>query len=138
MSREFRTEKLIPMSDLFSGRLMKYGISGKPPEGYTVIRGHFSWDSGHLTDGSNGLAVYSTIDGMVSELSGNSAEYILKCIAKEFETEIYCEEQPQFWGFDTQEELDASYGTTLSEAGDEDLDAKVDAPLFGSQVKQTN
>ena len=38
----------------------------------------------------------------------NDAVAILAAVAEAFETEIFSEDEPQFWGFDTQEEWDAA------------------------------
>ena len=47
-------------------------------------------------------------DGSAAEFTSygrNDADAILAAVAKAFETEIFSEEEPQFWGFETNEEL---------------------------------
>ena len=63
-----------------------------------------------LTDGRNYLWVYINDDGFVAGLTryaGNSPGKILDAIADTFDTDIVSEHEPQFWGFNTEEEWNA-------------------------------
>jgi hypothetical protein len=89
---------------LFGGRLQKFGIREHvTPE--TKER------SRCLTDGRNYLWVYLTEDlqvGCLSRYGANAPGKILNAIAEAFDTEIFSEYEPQYWGFDTQAEWDAA------------------------------
>jgi len=104
MSTDFSLSKKISACDLFGGRLQKFGIQE-----------HVSSETDEarrcLTDGRNYLWVYLTEDGQVGGLSrygANAPSKILNAIAEAFDTEIFSEHEPQFWGFDTQAEWDAA------------------------------
>ena len=47
---------------------------------------------------------------LLSCYGANAPSRILEAIATTFDTEIFSEHEPQFWGFTSQEELDAIYG----------------------------
>jgi hypothetical protein len=94
------------MGELFDGRLEAVGVWEHYP----------AWELAPnqkiLTDGSNYLHVYSKEKGLVSSFSrympnGNPGQ-ILTAISDEFDVDIVSEYEPQFWGFDTQEEWDAA------------------------------
>lgn len=100
MSKDFRTESKLLMSDLFDGRLSKYGISEDCNE---LTRS----TSRCLTDNDNFIWVFGNAAGRatcISRYGMNSCQHILSAIAQEFDTEIYSEDEPQFWGFSSQEE----------------------------------
>jgi hypothetical protein len=103
MSTDFSLSKKVSARDLFGGQLEKFGVRELiGPETNERIRA--------LSDGCDCLMVYLTDDGFVSFLSRNgpnTPDKILVAIAETFETEIFSEHQPQFWGFNTQEEWDA-------------------------------
>ena len=64
-----------------------------------------------LTDGRNYLWVYLTEDGFVGCLTrygANAPGKILAAISEAFEIDVFSEHEPQYWGFDTQEEWDAA------------------------------
>ena len=97
------------------GRLATFGI-----------REHVASDtserSRRLTDGRNYLWVYLTEDGFVGCLSrygDNSPGKILAAISEAFETDIFSEHEPQYWGFDTQEEWDAAWKQIGDQARDQ-------------------
>jgi hypothetical protein len=101
MSTDFRPRRCIFARDLFDGRLDKYGIHewGAPREQWRC-----------LTDGrDNYLSVLINDDGSVEEFtrysSCNDPEAILAAVAEAFETEISSEHEPQYWGFETNEEM---------------------------------
>lgn len=102
MSTDFRTKSKIMMSDLFDGRLSKYGISEHCNEDTKCT-------TRCLTDNDNFIWVFGNAAGRATSISRfgmNSPEHILNAIAQEFDTEIYSEHEPQFWGFSSQEEWD--------------------------------
>jgi hypothetical protein len=104
MSTDFRLTKDITASDLFDGRLEKFGVHE-----------HFNDETDAqkrmLTDGDNFLWLYVDAAGLVSCLTryfpNGNPDKILNAIVEAFDTEILSEYEPQFWGFDTHEEWDA-------------------------------
>ena len=104
MSTDFILSRKVRANDLFGGRLATFGI----PE-------HVSSDTSErnrcLTDARNYLWVYLIEDGFVGCLSrygANAPGKILAAISEAFETDVFSEYEPQYWGFDTQEEWDAA------------------------------
>jgi hypothetical protein len=101
MSTYFILSKKVSANDLFGGRLATFGI-----------REHVPWDTRCLTDGRNYLWVYLTEDEVVDSLSrygANAPGKILAAISEAFETDVFSEHEPQYWGFDTKEEWDAAW-----------------------------
>jgi hypothetical protein len=100
---------LIPISavELFDGRLLLYGV-------YEHIADGTSETARCLTDGcGNCLWVYLSETGMVDCFtryfpSGNPSR-ILAAIADQFDVDIVSEYEPQFWGFQSQEEWDEAW-----------------------------
>jgi hypothetical protein len=104
MSIDYRLDKNVSASELFGAKLGKFGV-----------REHIASDTSErsrcLTDGRNYLWVYLTESGTVGAVTCFGASVpgkILNAVAEAFETDIYSEYEPQFWGFDTQEEWDAA------------------------------
>jgi hypothetical protein len=104
MSTDFILSRKVSANDLFGGRLATFGIQE-----------HVSSDTSErnrcLTDARNYLWVYLTEDGFVGCLSrygANAPGKILAAINEAFETDVFSEYEPQYWGFDTQEEWDAA------------------------------
>jgi hypothetical protein len=104
MSTDYRISKEVSASDLFGGRLERFGI-----------REHVTPETSEtqrcLTDGRNFVWVWLTEDNFVSCLTRygfNPPQKILNAISKLLDAEIFSEYQPQYWGFDTQEEWDAA------------------------------
>ena len=104
MSTSYILSKKVSARDLLCGRLDTFGI-----------REDVSSDTSErrrcLTDGRNYLWVYLTEDGFVGCLSrygANAPGKILAAINEAFETDVFSEYEPQYWGFDTQEEWDAA------------------------------
>jgi hypothetical protein len=102
MSTYFALLKKIGGQELFDGRLEDFGV-----------REHFEYQTSKttrwLTDGRNYLSVYINDDGFVHSLKRrgpNAPGKILSAIAEVFDTGVVSEYEPQFWGFDTQEEWD--------------------------------
>jgi len=63
-----------------------------------------------LTDGSNWLWAYRGDDGSVAGITRyglNAPGKVLRAIADAFDVEIVSDDEPQYWGFDTQEKWDA-------------------------------
>ena len=106
MSTDYRSLTPIRFDELFTGALDAYGV-------YEFINPEdTSPTSRCLTDGkSNFLWVYANDDGTVSSLKryypNESPVGILHAIEEAFSVEIFCEHEPQYWGFDTEEEWDA-------------------------------
>ena len=104
MTTSYILSKKVSARDLLCGRLDTFGI-----------REHVSSDTSErsrcLTDGRNYLWVYLTKDGFVDDLAryaGNAPGKILAAISEAFETDVFSEYKPQYWGFDTEEEWDAA------------------------------
>ena len=104
MSTDFILSRKVSANDLFGGRLATFGIQE-----------HVSSDTSErnrcLTDARNYLWVYLIEDGFVGCLSrygANAPGKILAAISEAFETDVFSEYEPQYWGFDTQEEWDAA------------------------------
>jgi hypothetical protein len=116
MSTDFRLSEKVRFSDFFDGRLEKFGV-------YQKMNEMTSDEQACLTDGDNYLWVYADDEGFVSVLSrymGNGdPSGILIAIAECFGTEIFSEYEPQFWGFDTQEEWDAWQDSYIKEREDQ-------------------
>lgn len=99
MSTHFALSQKLSSRELFGGRLEHSGI-----------REHVSPNTNErtrcLTDGRNYLWVDITEDGLVvgqSRYGMNAPVKILSAIAETFDTRIFSEYEPEFWGFDTQE-----------------------------------
>jgi hypothetical protein len=104
MSTSYCPLRKVHARDLFDGRLEAFGIREHVEPDETTERRRC------LTDGRNYLWVYIDDNGFVSRLvryAGNAPGKILNSVAEAFETDIVSEHEPQFWGFDTQEEWDA-------------------------------
>jgi hypothetical protein len=104
MSTDYRLIAEVSACEVFDGRLEEFGV-----------REHIMPDTTTegkrlLTDGRNYLWV-SIDDGVVSYLtryaSTGAPGKILNALTAAFDTDIVSECEPQFWGFDTQDEWDA-------------------------------
>jgi hypothetical protein len=102
MSVSFVLVKKVLAVDLFDGRLQKFGV-----------REHFNPSEATgtdrcLTDGSNYLWVGTSENGIVDILTryfpNGDPRYILRAIAEAFDTEVLCEDDPRYWGFETEQE----------------------------------
>jgi hypothetical protein len=103
MSLDLKLSKKVSARDLFDGRLEKYGVREH-------VHSHTTEQYRRLVDGRNALSVEMDDDGFVGWLTVygmNDPSKILVAIAEAFETEIFSEDEPQYWGCNTQEELDA-------------------------------
>jgi hypothetical protein len=101
MGSEYRAEKDILASELFDGRLQKFGV-----------REHGQARENHrcLTDGENCLGVRINDAGYVAgferEWNGNwgSPEKILSAVSDAFETKIFSYREPEYYGLKSEEE----------------------------------
>ena len=104
MSTDFILSRKVSANDLFGGRLATFGIQEH-------VSSDTSQRSRCLTDGRNYVWVYLSEDGFVgcfSRYGANAPGKILAAISEAFETDVFSEYEPQYWGFDTQEEWDAA------------------------------
>jgi hypothetical protein len=115
MSTHYRSLKDILVRDLLDGRLAIFGI-----------REHAVHSSEEhcrcITDGDNYIWVLGNSRGCVEIIrrtAGNLADYIVSRIAECFEAEIVSEYEPQYWGFDTDEEWEAAEVAFSKEHEDE-------------------
>ncbi len=102
MSTDSITAERILFADLFDGRLKRFGVREH-------INELTSDTSRCLTDGRNYLWAYTVRNGTLSGLvryAGNASSRILEAIADTFDTDIFSEYEPQYWGFDNQEQWD--------------------------------
>ena len=100
MSTVYGFEKAITMEELFDGRLERFGIYEK------VIKGETSSDRRLLRKGCNGLWIYGDEFVSTFEYCGNSTASIVNTISDTFDTRVVSDCEPQFWGFETEEEWD--------------------------------
>ena len=111
MSTDYRMFRKVPACDLFDGRLEEFGVREHVKPEATTEKSRL------LTDGRNYLWVYIDDEGFVHCLNPRASRIryfpngapgkILNALANVFDTDIVSEYEPQFWGFDTQEEWDA-------------------------------
>jgi hypothetical protein len=120
MSDDFTPGRRIFARDLFDGRLEKFGIrewvapdrvpnDGQDNDLWALLTSQDE-QSKTLTDRKgNYLWVSIDDDGAVeifTRYGRNDSDGILAAVAEAFETEIFSEEEPQFWGFATNEEFE--------------------------------
>lgn len=99
MSTDFRPRDCMLASELFDGRLKKFGC-----------REHRQGTDRCLTDG-RGNYLFVCIDdaGYAVEFTTRTDPHlILTAITEAFDTQIFNEDEPQYWGFETWEEMNAS------------------------------
>ena len=105
MSTDYRLLRKVPACDLFDGRLEEFGVREHVKPEATTEKSRL------LTDGGNYLWVYIDDEGFVHCLTryapNGDPGNILNALANVFDTDIVSEYEPQYWGFDTQEEWDA-------------------------------
>ena len=123
MSTDYRPLTPIRITDLFDGRLEELGVREHIiPLGATmVLKGvrkpvpvfcTTAHDQRVLTDGQYHVWVYASWRGIVSSINctiGNNPNRILRAISDKFRCRIVSEHEPQYWGFDTEEERDAAW-----------------------------
>ena len=100
MSTTLRPKDEINFEELFDGRLERFGIQE------AIIEGSTSANNRCLTDGNNSLWIYGdeVVEGLIRYASNRNPEKILVAIEEAFDTDIFSEHQPQYWGFETEEE----------------------------------
>jgi hypothetical protein len=104
MSTNYRTLEKIDAADVLDGRLETFGVRQQFTDDTTAT-------VKCLTDGRNYLWMYVDEEGFVTLLTRygrNAPSKILRVIATTFDTDIVSEYEPQYWGFESQEEWDAS------------------------------
>jgi hypothetical protein len=129
MSTDFRLRPRIFACDLFGGRLAKFGVREwvAPQQDHTDGQVDDLWFLSSQDDHKRTLVdaqgnyvwVYIDDNGTVTELTRyghNDANVILAAAAEAFETKIFSEHEPQFWGFETEEELLAHISLARNEA----------------------
>jgi hypothetical protein len=104
MSTDYRLLKDVLARDLFDGRLEVFGV-------HEYLNDETTEQKRLLTDGRNYLWLYIDDSGFVSCLTrympNGAPSKILSAIVEAFDTGIVSEYEPQFWGFETQEDWDA-------------------------------
>ena len=106
MSTFYITRPKVSASDLFDGRLEKFGVREHIEKDETTKTERC------LTDGRNCLWVYINDAGLVGRLSRHGINVpgtIMNAIAEESKTDFFSEHEPQYWGFDTREEWAAAW-----------------------------
>ena len=115
MSTSYCFEKQILAADVLDGRLMAFGVREDVNEDTTETLKF-------LTDGRNYIWLYIRDDGFVNYLTrfglANAPYTILEAIATVFDTKSFSEHEPQFWGFDSQEEWDVALDRMAKESDD--------------------
>jgi hypothetical protein len=105
LSTAYTTLKKVSAQELFDGRLEAYGVREQ------IVPDTTTDESRCLTYGNNYMWASIKNDGFVGCVrrygSGGAPAKILRAIAEAFDTDIVSEYEPQFWGFETQEEWDA-------------------------------
>jgi hypothetical protein len=99
MSIDFVPNTRIAISDLFDGRLEKYGIRSA-----TKKKGYLFGKTGSLTvccDDDDSIISFTSYDF-------SDPTSILIAIQNEFQTRLFSENEPQYWGFETVEEWENS------------------------------
>jgi hypothetical protein len=120
MSTYYAPFNKIHARDLFDGRLEKFGVRERSTADTTET-------SKCLTDGRNCLWISINDAGFVTNISrhrANAPSKILNAIAEAFDADIFSEYEPQYWGFDTQEEWDA-WQEKLAQEHDEKFHAEL-------------
>jgi hypothetical protein len=114
MSTEYILLRKVPACDMFDGRLEEFGVREHVKPGATTEKIRM------LTDGRNYLWVDIDDDGFVRYLTrfrpNGAPGKILNALANVFDTDVVSEYEPQFWGFDTEEEWEASHEKISQEA----------------------
>jgi len=104
-AKYYRPAEKICAADVLDGRLEAFGIREEITSDTTA-------DSKCLTDGRNSLWMDVDEEGLVKSwrrYGPNATSKILGAIATTFDTDIFSEHQPQFWGYDSEEEWDAGW-----------------------------
>jgi hypothetical protein len=105
MSTHYAALTPIHFADLFDGRLKEVGVHEQQNENQNS-------NKRCLTDGRNFLWAHSDEQGLVSSFTrhgGNAPQRILRAIADKFDVDIVSEYEPEYWGYETEEEWDAAW-----------------------------
>jgi len=103
MSTNYAANDVINMEDLFDGRLEQFGVREN------FVKGETSASRRCLTDGYNNFLWVSgnqKVDLLTRYAPNGSPAGILSVIAEVFDTCFFSEHQPQFWGFETEDDWD--------------------------------
>ena len=122
MSTDYQPLRLVRFIDLFDGRLERFGVAEIVGKGTTDTRRC-------LTDGNNYLWAAADETGSASftrYASCGAPSHILSAVEEAFDTEIVSEDEPQYWGFDTQAQWDRWQAT---------LAAKHEAEFYEDMMK---
>ena len=108
MSTDCRPLEPIPFSHLFDGRLGTRGISESASESASdgakcLMDGRSNYLWAYCEEGADSVAVF------VRYASCGDPENIISAIEDEFDCRIVTEHQPEYWGFETQDEWDAGH-----------------------------
>ncbi len=101
MSTDYAVKEMIYIKDLFDGRLERYGVYEH------LVPGTTSASHRCLTDGGNNYLWVSgnqKVKYLTRFFPNGNPGRILAAIAETFDSEIFSEYEPQFWGFETEEE----------------------------------
>lgn len=112
MSTYFAPLKKIPPRDLFDGCLEQFGVREH------IVPKQTTKNSRCLTDGRNFIWLSVSDDGHIVQLQiygANAPGKILNAIADTFDIDIVSEYEPQYWGFNTQAEVDAFFDKMAAE-----------------------
>jgi hypothetical protein len=126
MSTDFVTEKKVSIAVLHGTSLSNEGIRVHKVECETYLI---------MTDGQNYLHAYQAPNGQLgfTRFGENMPGYILGTISRLFDTEIFSEYCPQFWGYDTNEEWEAS-SEEMAAAGRHEFYVEIQKILRGEPV----
>ncbi len=117
MSTHYMPLKAIPFAQLFDGRLERHLILEKLTE--------WTADDERYLESSNGtLVAYRSEDGgsTFSRYAwSGSTSAIVDAIAEEFDTEIVSNQDHRYWGFATEEEMNARHDEISHESNEESL-----------------
>jgi len=102
MSTDYRPLSPIRITDLVDGRLKNVRVD-------ECHNGEHGPLEKFLTDGKNYLSVYFNAEGLVTSFTRyaptSDPQPMLSEIAETFDVEIVSEEQPRYWGLETEEQL---------------------------------
>jgi hypothetical protein len=115
MSTDFALRRIVSASELFDGRLSRFGLEECTTESNAKTDRQITIDPvptrrRYITDGQNIVCVYISETGLVGGFSwceNNDPRNILAAVAKACDTDFVSEYAPEYWGFSTEEELDA-------------------------------
>lgn len=114
MSTEYATLKKILACDLFDGRLGRFNV-------FEHLNDEANETKRCLSDSRNYVWVHIDANGFVACITRygrNAPRKILDAISDAFDTDIVSEYEPEYWGFDTQEEWDAAMDKLAAESKD--------------------